>query len=1052
MNISAYISELNRQYASGNATEHSYRPALKSLSETLLPDLTIINEPKRTACGAPDYILLRNDIPVAFIEAKDFTQTQDLAGQKENKEQFDRYKHSLDNIIFTDYLDFWLYEKGEFVDSVRLAEIKGGKIVAVEGAETKFVLIIERLGKAVPQRITSAKQLARIMAAKARLMADVIEKALLQDDSDSNLKGQMEAFKDILIHDITPKEFADVYAQTIVYGMFAARLHDTTPDTFSRHEAATLIPKTNPFLRQLFQNVAGYDLDDRISWIVDDSAEIFRAADMRQVMAGFGHRTQQTDPMIHFYEDFLAAYDPKQRKNRGVWYTPQAVVSCIVKTVDEILQAEFNLPMGLADTSKITVERSIDQSKDKRFSDGKKKETVKIHKVQLLDPATGTGTFLAEAVSRIHDKFNGQAGMWQGYVGEHLLPRLNGFELLMTSYTMAHLKLDWILTETGYKADDNERLRVFLTNSLEEHHKDTGTLFAQFLAREANGANEIKRNTPVMVVLGNPPYSGESKNKGEWIMRLMEDYKKEPDTNQPLKERNPKWINDDYCKFIRLGQFFVDRNNEGILAYVNNHSFIDNPSFRGMRWNLLRSFDKIYIIDLHGNSKKKEVAPDGGKDENVFDIQQGVSINIFVKTGHKAKNALAEVYHHDLYGRRETKYDYLSSHTVANIPFVKLQPSAPEYFFVPKNYGAKAAYDRGFSVTELFPVNSVGIVTTRDELLIKDSPEEVETLIRDFITMEDAELRTRYNIGKDSRDWSVARAKADIGNAVDTAKITPIEYRPFDRKYLYYTGKTTGIVARSRFQVMRHFAAEKNFGLAACRQTKKENWTHIFLTKNIIPAIFVEVKDNCNTFPLYTYPDQTDLLNTGRTPNLDPKIVAKIAESIGLEFEPEKSGEPDKFAPIDLLDYIYAVLHCPAYREKYREFLKADFPRVPYPENTGQFHRLTQTGAELRRLHLMENSDCWELSVTYPECGTDEITEVRYENEKVFINDRQYFGNVSPVAWNLFIGGYQPARKWLKDRIGKKLTFSDIRHYQKIIFALCRTDALMRTELNIEKF
>ena len=318
MNISAYISELNRQYASGNATEHSYRPALKSLSETLLPDLTIINEPKRTACGAPDYILLRNDIPVAFIEAKDFTQTQDLAGQKENKEQFDRYKHSLDNIIFTDYLDFWLYEKGEFVDSVRLAEIKGGKIVAVEGAETKFVLIIERLGKAVPQRITSAKQLARIMAAKARLMADVIEKALLQDDSDSNLKGQMEAFKDILIHDITPKEFADVYAQTIVYGMFAARLHDTTPDTFSRHEAATLIPKTNPFLRQLFQNVAGYDLDDRISWIVDDSAEIFRAADMRQVMAGFGHRTQQTDPMIHFYEDFLAAYDPKQRKNRGV--------------------------------------------------------------------------------------------------------------------------------------------------------------------------------------------------------------------------------------------------------------------------------------------------------------------------------------------------------------------------------------------------------------------------------------------------------------------------------------------------------------------------------------------------------------------------------------------------------------------------------------------------------------------------------------------------------------------------------------------------------------
>jgi predicted helicase len=508
-------------------------------------------------------------------------------------------------------------------------------------------------------------------------------------------------------------------------------------------------------------------------------------------MKGFGRRTQQTDPMIHFYEDFLSAYDPKLRKSRGVWYTPQAVVNFIVRAVDGILQTEFGLPMGLADTSKITVERSIDQSKDKRYSDNKKKEKIELHKVQILDPATGTGTFLAETVSRIYERFRGLAGMWQSYVEEHLLPRLNGFELLMASYTMAHLKLDLLLTETGYTAINNERLRIFLTNSLEEHHKDTGTLFAQFLAREANGADEIKRNTPVMVVLGNPPYSGESKNKGEWIMRLMNDYKKEPDTNTPLQERNPKWINDDYCKFIRLGQYFVDKNTEGVLAYINNHSFIDNPTFRGMRWHLMRSFDKIYIIDLHGNSKKKETAPDGSKDENVFDIQQGVSINIFVKTGRKAAGELAEVFHYDLYGRRETKYDHLLQNELSTIPFTKLHPAAPEYFFVPKDYGAKSEYDRGFSVVNLFPVNSVGIVTTRDELLMKDNPEQVEALIRDFIELDDSELRTKYNIGKDSRDWSITKAKADIGKTIDKNKIVAVDYRPFDRKYLYYSGKTT---------------------------------------------------------------------------------------------------------------------------------------------------------------------------------------------------------------------------------------------------------------------
>ncbi|MDR1182971.1 MAG: DNA methyltransferase [Bacteroidales bacterium] len=1011
MSIQEYIAEIQKQYATGIAREHTYRPALQNLLAVMLPYLTISNEPARQECGVPDYILQRGDgnIPVAFIEAKDIGDT-DLGGRNKHKEQFERYRSSLDNIIFTDYLDFWLYENGEFVDNVRIAELKGGKIVLMKGNFGKFESLIKHFGDAHSQKITSPAKLAEIMAGKARLLATVIEKTLAQGGGDGNLEGQMAAFKDVLIHDITPREFADIYAQTITYGMFAARLHDQkSPDTFSREEAAKLIPKTNPFLRKLFQDIAGYDLDERISWIVDDLAETFRVTDINAVMKGFGKRTQQTDPMIHFYEDFLSAYDPKLRKSRGVWYTPQAVVGFIVRAVDSILQTEFCLSMGLADTSKITVERSIDQSRDKRYVDHKKKEKIEVHKVQILDPATGTGTFLAETVSRIYEKFKGQAGMWQSYVEEHLLPRLNGFELLMASYTMAHLKLDWLLTETDYKAIKNERLQIFLTNSLEEFHKDTGTLFAQFLAREANGANEIKRNTPVMVVLGNPPYSGESKNKGEWIMRLMEDYKKEPDTNQPLRERNAKWINDDYCKFIRLGQYYVDRNNEGILAYINNHSFIDNPTFRGMRWNLMKSFDKIYILDLHGNSKKKEVAPNGNKDENVFDIQQGVSINIFIKTGDKPKGTLAEVYHYDIFGKRQMKYEFLTNNDFSLLKWTKLNPSSPEYFFAPKNYDSYNEYSTGFKIPELFIENSMGITSGDDKSYVA------------FIKNELLHLKDTNTV------------------------IKKYSYRIFDDRYIAYSSRK---LARARANIMRNFDQEDNYGLLCLKGVRNNSTSKVYISTKYIDKSTLSTLDNCYIFPLYLY-SHTNLLSENKTPNLNPKIVEKIAQDIELEFEPEKNGDADKFAPIDLLDYIYAVLHSPLYREKYKEFLKIDFPYVPYPENAEQFRLLAATGDELRRIHLMEHPDLSKLITQYPVAGNNTIKKPCWEPNadgtigQVWINTDQYFDGIPTVVWNFYIGGYQPAQKWLKDRIGRTLSFDDIMHYQRIIKALAMTNKIM---------
>ncbi len=627
MTIDQYINNINKRYKQGNATEHTYRGDLQTLIESIVPAIRATNEPKRQSCGAPDYILTKRDnlsrsesgIPVGFIEAKDIGD-RDLAGLKKtgNKEQFDRYKASLNNLFFTDYLDFHLYRDGQFIIKIAIAEITDRGIVALPQNFANFENLITDFCSHIGQTIKSSKKLAEMMAGKARLLSDIIENSLTSDEinnENSTLKEQMNAFKEILIHDITPKGFADVYAQTIAYGMFAARLHDPTLPTFSRQEAAELIPKSNPFLRKLFGYIAGPDLDDRIKWIVDSLVEIFLACNVEEILKNYGKTTKMEDPIIHFYETFLSEYDPKLRKARGVWYTPAPVVNFIVRAVDDILKTEFDLPQGLADNSKTKIK--INQQ-------GKQVEH-EVHKVQILDPATGTGTFLAEVVKHIHKKFEGQQGIWSNYVETHLLPRLNGFELLMASYAMAHLQLDLLLTETGFKPTTNQRLRVYLTNSLEESHPDTGTLFANWLSAEANEANHLKRDSPVMVVMGNPPYSVSSTNKSPWIENLTADYKKN------LNERNIQPLSDDYIKFIRFGQHFIEKTGEGILAFITNNSFIDGIIHRKMREELIKAFDKVYIIDLHGNAKKKEVCLDGSPDQNVFDIMQGVSINIFVK-------------------------------------------------------------------------------------------------------------------------------------------------------------------------------------------------------------------------------------------------------------------------------------------------------------------------------------------------------------------------------------------------------------------------------------
>lgn len=997
MNIEQYIKAINEQFRTGIAREHSYRPMLQQLLDEQLPSFVVTNEPARIDCGAPDFIISskKTNTPVFYIEAKDIDD-RDLDGRKENKEQFSRYKKSLDHIIFTDYLDFHLYENGEWVKNVRLAEVHGDKICLCKESIDDFNALIGHIATTKPAAITSAKRLAEQMAAKARILSSTINNAfrLAEENEDAyeankQLQAQLDAFRLVLINDLTPEGFADIYAQTVAYGMFAARLHDHTPNDFSRQEAANLIPRTNPFLRNIFQQIAGYDLDERIAWIVDDLVNVFLATDVQKVMKNYARKGMHHDPMIHFYEDFLTAYNPALRKSKGVWYTPQSVVQFIVRAVDEILKCDFGLAEGLADHSKSMHEVVNEQySKGERFKRKLTKPTSKIemHRVQILDPATGTGTFLAEVVNLIYDKFQDMQGMWQGYVNEHLLPRLHGFELLMASYAVAHLKLDMLLEQTGFNhADNKKRLKIYLTNSLEECHPDTGSLWAQWLSDEASAANRIKRDCPVMVMIGNPPYSGESQNKGEWIMQLMEDYKKEPGGKTGLKERNPKWINDDYVKFIRLAQYYIERNKCGVIGFINPHGFLDNPTFRGMRWNLLNAFDKIYTINLHGNNKKKETCPDGSADENVFDIQQGVSINLFVKTGEKKATELGNVYYYDLYGKREDKYAFLENTPFTEVEYKELNPIAPMYFFVPKDFELMEEYEKGVKINELFSLGSMGITTGRDKELVSMQP-----------------FKSENNL--------------------------PYCYRPFDVQWIDYDVER---IARARENIMVHLK-KQNTALCLIKiNSSSDGLFKVLVSSCMTDKTILSSKDNANVFPLYLYTDEFG--KETKVANLNEDEWQKFNNAIGRTTTPE-----------ELLAYIYAVLHSPRYRERYKEFLKIDFPRIPLPASESEFDRLAQIGQQLIDLHLMTDTQRWKCSTTFPEEGSQLIDLLKWKDNKVWINEKQYFGNVPEIVWNFFIGGYQPAQKWLKDRKGRTMSFDDIKHYLHIVHALTETIKLMQ--------
>ena len=802
--VEEFVHSVMDELATGKTTEHSYRPAFKKLFSSV-DKVKSVNEPKQSEHGAPDFVFLGNqnkDLILGYAEMKDIDKNLDEIEKSNQMERYRGYK----NIFLTNNLDFRFFRNGVKYFEIKIGKYNrksGGIIELYQDNYSRLANELTAFFEQTPESITSGKRLAEIMGGKARRIRDNI-KVIFDEHKDSEIEKIYDMMKELLVTDLTKDQFADMYAQTLVYGLFAARYNDETPDNFTRSEARDLVPATNPFLREFFDHIAGANFNKSLSYIVDELCEIFSVSDIKTIVHKHLRLGQdevsEKDPIIHFYEDFLANYDAELRKKMGAYYTPTPVVRYIVRMVDKVLKEDFGFSDGIASNEKIKYTHRVDpyQSGKTMRSKVLTERTDNIPAVQILDPAVGTATFLNEAIKYIYEKkFENQKGLWNSYVNDNILPRFNGFELMMTPYTIAHLKLGMTLSELGAR-DLRTRLRVFLTNTLTEGVENDLPLFTllgltKVVAEESNLAAEVKNDLPVMVVMGNPPYSGVSSNETKFANSLIEKYKVEPGGQVKLQERK-HWLNDDYVKFIAFAEDMIEKNGKGIVAMITNNGYLDNPTFRGMRWHLMKTFDKIYILDLHGNAKKKEVSPDSSPDQNVFDIMQGVGIIVAVKTSSSEK--LAKLYHSEIYGFRKHKFDVLNND---GSKFKLVKSDDGMCYFVPKSVEGKDEYERGISLNELMPVNTTGIVTMGDGFIIDENPEIVEKRVIDLSSgAYNKDNLKQFNLGKNYADYILSNAQ---NIKFDSDRVVPLSYRPFDKRYTYFDNK---VIWRWREKVMRN--------------------------------------------------------------------------------------------------------------------------------------------------------------------------------------------------------------------------------------------------------
>ena len=1059
--LKPYLKRIHEIANRGDAREESYYSILEGLLKEYVEsvgkrNIRITTLPKKTEAGNPDFrIWDGKQHIVGYIEAK--APTVDRLDHIETTEQLKRYRHTFPNLILTNFFEFRLYRNGSLIDTVLIGRpfiLHELKAIPPVEKESDFLNLLEQFFSFSLPRVYDAKTLAIELAKRTRFLKDevIAEEFIEVGTGKGFILGFYEAFRKYLISGLSKEEFEDLYSQTITYGLFAARTR--SENGFNRKLAYDNIPHTIGILRDVFKFISLGDLPQQMEWIIDDISEVLAVTNVKNILHQYFHEGKGKDPIVHFYETFLAEYDPKTREKRGVYYTPESVVSYIVRSLHHILKEHFDRADGFANDT-----------------------------VTVLDPAAGTLTFLAEAAKLAVKEFvskYGEGGK-DNFIREYVLENFYAFELMMAPYAVGHLKMSFLLEELGYKLQKDDRFKLYLTNTLEmEELAQTELPGMSSLSEESHLAGKVKKEQPILVILGNPPYSGISANLSEkemiitkgntyvtnhqiqenkangyyklisqtkkarreikvkqktWIGELIEHYK--IIDGQWLKEKNPKWLQDDYVKFIRFAQWKIDQAGEGILGFITNHSYLDNPTFRGMRQSLMNSFNQVYILDLHGNSLKKEKCPDGSKDENVFDIQQGVAVALFIKN--REENKDCKVFHSEIWGLRENKNDWLLKNDVKTTTWRKISPKSEFYLFIPRDERLLQSYEKSPKITDIFPLNSVGIVTARDSLTLKWTSDEIWQTVLNFSKFDSELARLAYNLGKDVRDWKVELAQKDLlESGLDRKRIIRILYRPFDIRYTYYTGKSRGFHCMPRPQVMLHMMKE-NLGLLTCRQQNRVGFYHAFVCNNIVESCVVSnrTREISYLYPLYIYPDieKKDLFVYGkekeeRQPNISPKLLAVLAEVY------KKAPTPE-----EILYYIYAILYSNIYRTKYAEFLKIDFPRIPFAKAYRLFSKMAEYGQRLVELHLLKSTELDLPIAKFQGRGDERVEKLRYDEKekRAYINESQYFEGITEEVWQYQIGGYQVCNKWLKDRKKRFLSLDDIKHYCKVVTSLEKT-------------
>lgn len=988
--------------------ELTYRTPLENLLNALKEYLTpqnkalqsvhIKQEPNndKEGRGAPDFLITKDSLILGYIENKRINAPLDEIA---HSDQIKKYFQLSTNIILTDYLRFCLLyqdEKGKIhiKQECRISEysqlqalIKKPNFYNLDSKAKELQDLFTLFFSHKPSPIITAKEFADALAQRTRILKDEI----IENEDNYSIQGLFNAFKDTLYKELEFSVFADNFAQTLTYSLFLSKLNNNTNEKITLDNAYNFIPKSFPLIQAMSKFLRELKALDSIKWLLEEMVAIINHINISEITKDLNKSMQKDllneylhkDPYLHLYEDFLFSYDSRLKELRGVYYTPAPVVRFIIDSIDLVLQKDFN-KQGL---------QSALNSSD----------------ITLLDFATGTGTFLLEAFRKALESSNKNSAK---YNPKALIQRFYGFELLIAPYTIAHLKISQSFKE-DFKAELNEKesLNIMLTNSLyfssekDEINKQSSLFGMVELTEEFKKAQIIKEKD-ILIITGNPPYSGASSNKGLYEDEVRISYGLEPSlsslTKQEIKsiqaylsnkskdkanknnattfkaildkhklqnEKNPKWLLDDYVKFIRFAERKIEKQKGGIFAFISNNAFLDNPTFRGMRYHLLKTFHTIYILDLHGNARKKETTPNGEKDDNVFDIMQGVSINIFVKTP-KDSNNLATIYHYDLYGKRKDKYRFLYENNLDSIHWKKPNPQNPFYLFIPQNDSLKLEYDKGWSVRDIFRVSSVGVVGGRDKFVMSDSDsleslEKFKNRVKRFMELDIESARKEFNLGEDSRDWKVQYAKKELESTGNNPNnYVKIHYRPFDYRWTYYTGKSKGFHCMPRGEVMQHFLHDSNKALLVARQsqfTDNQDFNNTFISSNIVDLNHFRV---CGTGVMPLYVKDSNTTNEQRKlSNPQSKQASQDSKSTHNDIWVENftkefrafidSKYKEHFSPEVILGYIYAVLFHREYREKYLDFLKIDFPKIPFVESKEKFLALSDLGLELLNTHLM---------------------------------------------------------------------------------------------------